>query len=93
MDEGGLRGKLFLPESFCQIHERFYEPLSDAMKTVIDPVSNKAVKITPGAFRQHDVKVGQHIAISAGAVPRFLNHFVDVYGHLGKMECLIYKFN
>lgn len=89
IDQGGLEGKLFLPESISQIHERFYKHLPETMNSVSDPVSNQLIKIKPGQLRQHDVKVGQHIAISAGAVPRFLNRFFDIYGHLGKMECLL----
>jgi Fic family protein len=35
------------------------------------------------------VRVGQHIAISAGALPRFLAHFERAYSSLGKAETII----
>jgi len=40
---------------------------------VEDPESKEKIKIIPGQLRSRDVKVGNHIAISPGAVPRFLS--------------------
>jgi Fic family protein len=40
-------------------------------------------------LRARDVAVGDHVAISAGAVPRFLNRFGEVYARLGKTETLL----
>src|SRR5208283_5039693 len=36
-----------------------------------------------------DVKVGTHVAISPGAMPRFLERFAQVYGSVGKTESII----
>ncbi len=46
-------------------------------------------KVIPGELRQGDVKVGNHIAISPGAVPRFLSRFESVYSALGKTETIL----
>jgi Fic family protein len=43
----------------------------------------------PGELRRRDVKVGTHIAVSPGALPRFLNRFADIYGNLGKTESIL----
>lgn len=37
-----------------------------------DPTTGEDVEVILGALRERDVQVGRHIAISAGAVPRFL---------------------
>ena len=47
------------------------------------------VKVIPGEFRDRDVAVGRHIAISGPAVPRFLKRFEEVYSKLGKTETII----
>jgi len=36
-----------------------------------------------------DVRVGYHIPVSPGALPRFLERFAQVYGNLGKTESII----
>lgn len=89
IDHGGLHEKLFLPNSFLEIHKRFYENCPLALREISDPVSNKIIEVIPGRFREGDVQVGQHIPISAGAIPRFLNRYVDVFGRLGRMETLL----
>ena len=47
------------------------------------------LEMIPGALRTRDVAVGQHVAISPGAVPRFLQRFQDVYGGLGQADTII----
>ena len=47
------------------------------------------MRVVPGELRRRDVKVGAHIAISPGAVPRFLKRFEEVYGRLGKTESIL----
>ncbi|WP_293845032.1 Fic family protein [Sphingopyxis sp.] len=43
----------------------------------------------PGSLRTRDVQVGRHVAISPGAVPRFLDHFEWAYGRLGRSDAII----
>jgi hypothetical protein len=39
--------------------------------------------VVPGALRDRNVKVGRHIAVSSGAVPRFLARPEEAYAHPG----------
>jgi Fic family protein len=43
----------------------------------------------PGELRQREVAVGQHIPIRAGALPRFLERFQQVYAQLGRTETIV----
>jgi len=47
------------------------------------------LKLVPGELRTRDVKVGQHVSISAGAVPRFLDAFERRFSRLGKTESIL----
>ncbi|MCZ6925353.1 MAG: Fic family protein, partial [Rickettsia endosymbiont of Ixodes persulcatus] len=63
--------------------------LPDDLLWVEDPDSKKKMKVIPGELRQYNVKVGNHIAISPGALPRFLSRFESVYSALGKTETIL----
>ena len=43
----------------------------------------------PGQLRERDVQVGRHVAMSPGALPRFLQRFEQTYGSVGKTESII----
>jgi Fic family protein len=73
----------------CDIHRRFCELLPEDLLWVEDPVTQQRVRVAPGALRTRDVRVGAHVAISPGALPRFLERFSDVYGRLGKAESIL----
>ena len=47
------------------------------------------LRVVPGELRSRDVKVGRHIAISPGAVPRFLTHFESIYSRVGKTDAIL----
>ncbi len=89
IDEGGLQGNAVSMESLCEIHRRFVELLPVELQWAEEPETGKRSRIEPGALRRRDVKVGDHIAISAGAVPRFLERFEQTYGRLGKAETIV----
>src|ERR1035438_2072537 len=90
IDAGGLKGgRAIQAEGIAEIHRRFCELLPDDLLWVEDPVSGERVRVVPGEIRNRDVKVGDHVAISAGAIPRFLERFEEVYGRLGKTETII----
>ena len=84
IDAGGLAGKAATRESICEIHRRFGELLPEELLWAENPDAGERVRMKPGALRKRDVKVGNHVAISAGSVPRFLKHFEEVYSNLGK---------
>ena len=90
IDGGGLKGGLALKaEGICEIHRRFCELLPEDLLWVEDPVTKEKLRLVPGELRKRDVRVGYHIPVSPGALPRFLERFAQVYGNLGKTESII----
>jgi Fic family protein len=90
IDGGGLKpGAAVGVEGICEIHRRFCILLPDDLLWAEDPLTKKRLRITPGEIRECDVEVGNHEAISAGAVRRFLIRFEQVYGSLGKTESIL----
>ncbi|MBI2880351.1 MAG: Fic family protein [Candidatus Tectomicrobia bacterium] len=89
IDEGGLRGRSLTAEGLCEIHRRFCALLPDELLWVEDPDTGKRVRVVPGELRQRHVKVGSHIPISPGAIPRFLERFESVYSKLGKTDFIL----
>jgi Fic family protein len=90
IDGGGLKAGLALTAAgICEIHRRFCELLPEDLLWVEDPVTKARVRVAPGELRTRDVRVGNHIAISPGALPRFLERFAQVYGSVGKTETII----
>jgi len=89
IDDGGLAGYAMTEDGIKEIHRRFVKLLPDELLWVEDPDTKKRIRVIPGAFREEDVKVGRHIPISPGAIPRFLERFQQVYSNLGKLELII----
>jgi Fic family protein len=90
IDGGGLKGGLSLQApGICEIHRRFCELLPEDLLWVEDPATRERVRVSPGKLRERDVKVGTNVAVSPGALPRFLDRFAEVYGSLGKTESII----
>lgn len=89
IDQGGVRGAVYTIEPLREIHRRFSELLPDELLVVSDPETGKEVTVVAGEFRQDDVRVGRHRAISPGAVPRFMARFEEVYSRLGKAETIL----
>jgi len=90
IDEGGLPGVAATSvEGVCAIHRRFCELLPEDLLWVESRTSGERLRVIPGEIRRRDVQAGQHVAISAGALPRFLERFSAVYGNLGKTEGIL----
>ena len=89
IDDGHLRGRATTAAGIRELHLRFSELLPDELLVVSDPVTGRTVKVMPGEFRRDDVKVGLHIPVSAGAVPRFLDRFESIYTPLGRSEAIL----
>ncbi len=90
IDTGGLKDKRAITTAgITETHRRFCELLPDDLLWVDDPITKERVRVIPGELRRRDVKVGNHIAISPAALPRFLERFQQVYSHLGKADLLI----
>lgn len=73
IDNGGIKNSTFSSDAICEIHQRFCRLLPDELLWVEDIGSTKKMQVVPGEPRLFDVKVGRHIPVSPGAVPRFLD--------------------
>jgi Fic family protein len=90
IDDGGLSGVCAISgEGIREIHLRFCELLPEDLLWVEDPTTKERVRVLPGQLRTRDVRVGTHVAVSPGALPRFLERFAYVYGNVGKTESII----
>ena len=89
IDEGNFRGRAVTAEGIRDIHRRFCEHLPDDMLWVEEPDTKERIRVVPGELRHRDVRVGRHIPISSGAVPRFLAHFEKVYGRIGRTDAIL----
>src|SRR5258708_35993380 len=75
IDEGNLRGRAATADGLRDIHRRFCELLPESLLWVAEPDTDERLRVVPGALRHRDVRVGRHVPISPGAVPRFLARF------------------
>lgn len=91
IDAGGLRGRAFTLGGLLDLHRQFCERLpEDLLWTAGDgDQAEERVRVLPGTLRTRDVRVGWHVAVSPGAVPRFLCRFVQVYSGLGKADTIL----
>ena len=88
IDEGGLKDHASSVDGLREIHRRFCALLPDELLWAENPENGERMEIVPGELRQRDVKVGRHIPISPGALPRFMERFDDAYTGLGKTETI-----
>ena len=89
IDAGGLKDRSVSMAGIEEIHHRFCTLLPDDLLWIENPETGERLRVVPGRIRDRDVRVGQHIPISPGAVPRFLAHFEYIYGRLGKTEKIL----
>ncbi|MEX2496898.1 MAG: Fic family protein [Woeseia sp.] len=89
IDDGGLTGRACTADGIREIHRRFCELLPDELLYVEHPTTREYIPVIPGALRRHDAQVGPHIAVSPGALPRFLARFEEIYSKLGKAETIL----
>jgi Fic family protein len=89
IDSGGLAGRAHSRAGLEETHERFCSHLPDELLWVEFPKTGERIRVEPGRLRERDVQVGRHVAISPGAVPRFLDHFEWAYGRLGRTDSII----
>jgi Fic family protein len=89
IDEGGIKGSAVRVEGILEIHRRFCELLPADMLIVEHPSTKEQLRVVPGEVRKYDVAVGAHVPVSAGAVPRFLARFEEVYAKLGPSEVVL----
>ena len=89
IDEGGLRERALTSEGIREIHRRFCMELPEELLWTRDLDGETRVRVEPGQWRDRDVRVGRHLAVSPGAVPRFLDRFTHVYTNLGRADTIL----
>jgi Fic family protein len=89
IDEGGLHGQEMTVEGLLQIHRRFTHHLPEDLRWVENPDSGEKMPVIPGEMRKRDAAVGDHVAISPGALPRFMRRFEERYAGLGTFETIL----
>jgi Fic family protein len=89
IDEGGLLGRATDADALREIHRRFCELLPAELLFVTEPDTGERLLVVPGEFRTHDVKVGRHIPVSPGAIPRFMERFSSAYASLGTTDAIL----
>lgn len=89
IDRGGLKGRAITSDGIRETHQRFCELLPEDLLWVEDPEKKERVHVVAGELRKRDVVVGTHVAVSAGAVSRFLARFEEVYGALNKTDSIL----
>ena len=89
IDEGGLAGPASTATAVREIHHRFATALPPDLLWVENPKTSRRGTVVPGELRGSDVKVGRHIAISPGAVPRFLTRWEQAYSGLSSFETVL----
>jgi Fic family protein len=89
IDRGGLKVRAVTSDGIRETHRRFCELLPEDLLWVEDPEKKERVRVVAGELRKRDVVVGTHVAVSAGAVPRFLARFEEVYGALNKTDSIL----
>jgi Fic family protein len=75
----------------CWLHQEFCRRLPDEMLWVEDRDSKRKIRVIPGALRDGEVQVGNHVPPAAAALPRFLTRFDEAYNpnHLSKVRQIV----
>lgn len=89
IDEGGMVEPPTAPASIMEIHRRFCELLPEELLVVEDPKTHEKIPVVPGQLRERYVQVGRHVAISPGAVPRFLVRMHAAYSMPGRTSAIL----
>lgn len=79
----------FSVPTILEIHRRFYELLPPELLSVSSVDGSKQRTVEPGILRSMDVKIGRHVAISPGAVPRFLARMEQGYRSAHRGERIV----
>lgn len=89
IDEGGLANRETDAASLKELHYRFTKLLPEDMRWVENPETKERIAVVPGETRTRDAKVGKHIAVSPGAIPRFMTRYEERFSRLGNFEATL----
>lgn len=89
IDQGGMEADPTDPTSILELHRRFCELLPAELLVVENPETGERIPVVPGELRADYVQVGRHVAISPGAVPRFLERMHRAYRPAGRISRIL----
>ncbi|MFH1804332.1 MAG: Fic family protein [Pseudomonadota bacterium] len=89
IDDDGMEEPPTAPASIMEMHRRFCELLPDDLLWVEYSDTGQRIKVVPGELRERYVEVGRHLAISPGAVPRFLDRLHQAYRSAGRIDAIL----
>ncbi len=89
IDTGGLAGQAATQHAVREVHQRFCALLPAELLRANNPDTGETLDVQPGEWRTRDVRVGLHVPVSPGAIPRFMQRFEEVYAPLGKSEAML----
>lgn len=89
IDAGGLADREMTVAGVQEIHQRFTELLPETLRWVENPETKEKIDVMPGEMRRRDAKVGRHVAISPGALPRFMARFEERFSKLRDFEAIL----
>lgn len=89
IDEGGMAEPPTSPVMIREVHRRFCELLPPDLLAVENPETGVRMPVVPGDYRSTYVQVGRHVAVSPGAVPRFLTRMHQAYSRGGRTERIL----
>ena len=89
IDEGALTGRTGTVEAVYETHYRFENALPPELLWVTNPKTGQRERVIPAESRTFDAKVGRHVPVSPGAVPRFMRRWEGAYGKLSKFEMVL----
>ena len=89
IDAGGLKDRSVSMAGIEEIHHRFCTLLPDDLLWIENPDTGERLRVVPGQLRDRNVRVGQHIPVTPGALARFLAHFENTYSGLGRTEKIV----
>lgn len=88
IDETGM-AEPAAPASIIELHRRFCDLLPPELLFVEKPATGEKIPVVPGELRTSYVEVGRHVAISPGAVLRFLERMHKAYSLPGRIEPIL----
>ncbi|MDH5571148.1 MAG: Fic family protein [Gammaproteobacteria bacterium] len=71
--------RLYTPEFIQAIHQEFYQQMPASLQQIKDRDNNPVATVVPGAWRSHEVTVGQHRAPPYADVPTLMKKFCEAY--------------
>jgi Fic family protein len=70
---------LYTPEFIQAVLQQFYEHIPPALHQIKNEAGNKVHVVVPCAWRDHEVKVGQHIALAHSYLPALMGSVCQNY--------------